>query len=153
MNLGRILGGILSLVFAISFINNIDDISDSNPFELIGDNGIVTEESIEIDNYFIEGNNSNVEIIKYTNNQPYSVSLTTSNIRLDCNGLNERDVELVKNNMKVSSSFSRLNSKDRLSNINIKPKGTIYINVINDYNGELPSSDVTCEYSIDIQDF
>ena len=25
MNLGRILGGILSLVFAISFINNIDD--------------------------------------------------------------------------------------------------------------------------------
>lgn len=140
-------------MFAISFINNMSDSSDSNPFELIGDNGIVTEENIEIDNYFIEGNNSNVEIIKYTNNQPYLVSLTTSNIRLDCNGLNERDVELVKNNMKVSSSFSRLNSKDRLSNINIKPKETIYINAINDYNGELLSSDVTCEYSIDIQDF
>lgn len=153
MNLGRILGVILSLVFAILFINNINDISDSNPFELIGDNGIVTGESIEFDNYLNEENTSNIEIIKYTNNQPYSISLTTSDIRVDCNGSNERDVELVKNNMKVSSSFSSLNSKDRSSNIDIKPKESIYIHVINEYNGELPSSDVTCKYSIDIEDF
>lgn len=153
MNLGRILGVILSLVFAILFINNINDISDSNPFELIGDNGIVTGESIEFDNYLNEENTSNIEIIKYTNNQPYSISLTTSDIRVDCNGSNERDVELVKNNMKVSSSFSSLNSKDRSSNIDIKPKESIYIHVINEYNGELPSSNVTCKYSIDIEDF
>lgn len=153
MNLGRILGVILSLVFAILFINNINDISDSNPFELIGDNGIVTDESIEFDNYLNEENTSNIEIIKYTNNQPYSISLTTSDIRVDCNGSNERDVELVKNNMKVSSSFSSLSSKDRSSNIDIKPKESIYIHVINEYNGELPSSDVTCKYSIDIEDF
>lgn len=153
MNLGRILGVILSLVFAILFINNINDISDSNPFELIGDNGIVTGESIEFDNYLNEENTSNIEIIKYTNNQPYSISLTTSDIRVDCNGSNERDVELVKNNMKVSSSFSSLNSKKRSSNIDIKPKESIYIHVINEYNGELPSSDVTCKYSIDIEDF
>lgn len=153
MNLGRILGVILSLVFAILFINNINDISDSNPFELIGDNGIVTDESIEFDNYLNEENTSNIEIIKYTNNQPYSISLTTSDIRVDCNGSNERDVELVKNNMKVSSSFSSLNSKKRSSNIDIKPKESIYIHVINEYNGELPSSDVTCKYSIDIEDF
>lgn len=153
MNLGRILGGILSLVLAILFINNINDISDSNPFELIGDNGIVTGESIEFDNYLNEENTSNIEIIKYTNNQLYSISLTTSDIRVDCNGSNERDVELVKNNMKVSSLFSSLNSKDRSSNIDIKPKESIYIHVINEYNGELPSSDVTCKYSIDIEDF
>lgn len=153
MNLGRILGVILSLVFAILFINNINDISDSNPFELIGDNGIVTGESIEFDNYLNEENTSNIEIIKYTNNQLYSISLTTSDIRVDCNGSNERDVELVKNNMKVSSSFSSLNSKKRSSNIDIKPKESIYIHVINEYNGELPSSDVTCKYSIDIEDF
>lgn len=153
MNLGRILGVILSLVFAILFINNINDISDSNPFELIGDNGIVTDESIEFDNYLNEENTSNIEIIKYTNNQPYSISLTTSDIRVDCNGSNERDVELVKNNMKVSSSFSSLNSKKRSSNIDIKPKESIYIHVINEYNGKLPSSDVTCKYSIDIEDF
>lgn len=154
MNLGRILGVILSLVFTISFINNnIDDSSDSNPFELIGDNGIVTEESIEFDNYLNEDNNRNIEVIKYTNNQPYLISLTASDIQLDCNGSNESDANLVKNNMKVSASFSRLNSKENLSNINIKPKESIYIHVINEYNGTMPSSDVTCAYSIDIRDF
>lgn len=154
MNLGRIMGVILSLVFAISFINNnIDDKSDSNPFELIGDNGIVTEESVEFDNYLNEDNNSNVEVIKYTNNQPYTIYLTSSDVQIDCNGSNESDVDLVKRNMKIMASFSRLNSSDKLSDIDIKPKESIYIYVINEYNGAYPSSDVTCNYSIEIRDF
>lgn len=154
MNLGRIMGVILSLVFAASFINNnINDKSDSNPFELIGDNGIVTEESIQFDNYLNEDNNSNVEVIKYTNNQPYSISITSSDVDTNCNGSNENDVELVSKNMKVRALFSRLDSNIKFSDITIKPKESIYIYVTNEYNGEYPGSEVTCNYSIDIRDF
>ena len=155
MNLGRILGVVLSFIFALSFINsNINNNEESNPFELIGDSGIVTDENVKFDKVSLnKEKNNNIEVIKYTNNQPYSIAITASDIQVECNGSNQSDVDLVNSSMKVSASFSRLSSDNKLSSINIKPKESIYIYIINEYNGTFPSTDVTCNYSIDIQDF
>lgn len=155
MSLGRILGVVLSFIFALSFINsNINNNEKNNSFELIGDSGSVTEEKVKFDNVSLnEDNNSNVEVIKYTNNQPYSIALTASDILVGCNGSVQSDVDLVNNNMKVSALFSKLDSNNKSSSINIKPKETVYIYIVNEYSGTYPSSNVTCNYSINIQDF
>ena len=155
MNLGRIIGVVLSIMFALSFINNnIDNNEGYNPFELIGDSGTATLDEVNYNKVSLnEEKSSNTEVIKYTNNQPYSIDLTASNINVNCDGVNMDDVEMVNQNMKVNALFSRLDSDKKSSSITIKSKETIYIYLVNEYVGEFPSSEVMCNYSVAIQDF
>ncbi len=155
MNLGRIVGVVLSIIFALSFINNnIDNNEGYNPFELIGDSGSATDDKVNYNKVSLnEEKSSNTEVIKYTNNQPYSIDITASNINVNCDGTNIEDVDMVNKNMKVNALFSKLDSDKKSSSINIKSKETIYIYIVNEYVGEFPSSEVMCNYSIDIKDF
>lgn len=155
MNLGRIMGVILSILIITAFINKENNRENGkNTFESVGSVAEITENSINFDSISLdEENNSNMNIIKYTNNQPYTIELAASNITINCKGNSKADEELVQKNMKVSAYFTKSDKIEAVSNIRINSKETTFINIENVYNGdEYPDEEVDCEYSIDIQD-
>lgn len=156
MNLGRIMGVILSILTIAAFINKENNRENTkNTFESVGSIAEITEEGINFDSVSLDmDNNSNMEIIKYTNNQPYAIELTSSNITINCKGNSKSDEELVQKNMKINAYFAKNNNGDEAaSNIRVNSKETIYIYVVNEYIGEVyPNEEVNCDYSINIQD-
>jgi hypothetical protein len=141
MKLGRIMGVILSILVTTMLISYyyINNKVNNNSIELIGD-------SVSTNDY--------EDIIKYTNNQNYSIDIEASNVNITCHGENESDEDLVKSNMKISALFSNSINGNKEESINIKSKESIYIHVVKEYTSDIyPSNDVTCDYSIDIKDF
>lgn len=154
MNLGRIMGVILS-VLAISFFINIETKNNSdnkNTLELVGSIGRVQDNNVNFDTFSLNDNNdSNVEVIRYTNKQPYTIDITSSNVVINCKGNSSKDVDLVKNNMRTKAYFSKIDDSQKTTSIKVKSKETINIYVVNEYVGEYyPNSEVFCEYSINI---
>lgn len=157
MSLGRIMGVILSVLAVSFFINNEigNGQIDKNTIEINGSVAQVEENNINYDTISLtDKNNSNTEIIRYTNNQPYSIDIKASDVAIDCEGTSSVDVNLVKKNMSIKAYFSRINDMEKTTSIKIKSKETINIYIVNEYVGQdYPKTEVICKYNINIKDF
>lgn len=155
MKIGRIMGVVLSiLIFSYYAIKYIDSNNENNPFELIGDNGYISENIVNFDDKVLSSNDSTSEVIKFTNTYSYQIEMSQNDITINCTGTGstkEEDEALVKNGYTVIAKFSdEMNSS--LYNSLLVPVGkTIYIHVISEYKGGLPVNPVSCEYNLNIQ--
>ena len=155
MTIDRIMGVVLSILvfsfYAIKYINS--DSNENNPFELIGDNGYISENSINFDRMVLSNTDSTSDIIKFTNTNKYPIEMSQNDITINCTGTGETkeyDENLVSNNYSIVIKFSK-NLNSNLYNSLLVPKGeTIYIHVLSEYNGNMPINQVNCDYSLDI---
>ncbi|MCH5166685.1 MAG: hypothetical protein J1F35_02210 [Erysipelotrichales bacterium] len=154
MRIDRIMGVVLSiLIFSFYTIKHIDIENDNNPFELIGDNGFISENVVNLDDKVLSDNSSYSNIIEYKNTNNYPVELNKNDITIKCTGTGstkEEDEYLVSNNYIINAKFSE-EKNSTLYNSLLVPKGrTIYIYIISEYNGPLPTNQVSCDYSVNI---
>lgn len=155
MRLDRIMGVVLSILalayFGIRDYNN-QELND-NPFELLSDSGYLRDNVATLNDKVLSSNDSTSEIIEFTNPYNYSVELNQSDITITCNGTGENkesDELLVASNYTIKAKFSK-EKNGALDNSLLVNKGEkAYIHIINEYNGSLPSNQVSCGYSLHV---
>ena len=148
MKVSRSIGGLLLLLVAIFFTNKY--IEENTYANQSSSDGIVAYDLTDTN----LDDSSEDKIITYTNKNNYRISLNESNVVVNCIGTGsskEDDEALVKRNLKVSVYYSK-NKKDKVKDINVEKDEMVYIHVLPLYEGkEKPKSEVTCNYSINIQ--
>lgn len=153
VRIDRILGVVLSILvisyFGIKYFNS--DERENNPFELIGESGSLDNNIVNLDQR--TGNDDNEEIITYTNPHSFPVLINQDDITINCTGTGsnkEADELLVKNNYNIKARFSK-EQKGVLSNELLVAKNEkVYIHVISEYEGQMPTNAVSCQYSLNI---
>lgn len=156
MRLGRIVGVVLSILvlayFGIQKLNAEE--KSNNPFELIADSGYLSDGNIaNLNDQVLKGNDSNVEIIEFTNIYNYPVELNKNDITITCNGTGENkdeDEALVSNNYKLNAMFSDKKNGQLSNSLLVKQGNKAFIYVMSEYQGALPSNEVACKYSIQV---
>lgn len=155
MKIDRIMGVIL-FVLILSFFalkHSFLEEDKSNPFELIGDNGYISENVVNYKEKVFNGNNSSTEIIEYTNTYNYPVEIKANDIAITCTGVGEskeRDEALAEANYKITAAFSESKNGDLYNSLMVPKKAKIYIHLTSEYKGEMPENKVSCEYNINI---
>lgn len=155
MKIDRIMGVVLSiLIFSFFTIKYIDsNQNEVSPFELIGDNGYISADTITYNEKVLGNSDSTSEVIKFTNTNNYPVEFNKNDITITCTGTGstkEEDEFLASNNYSVNVKFSETEN-GTLYNSLLVPKGkSIYIHIISEYNGTMPSNPVSCNYSLNL---
>lgn len=156
MRLDRIMGVVLSIL-VVSFIalkhyNNEE--GRENPFELIGDNGTINDSLVSYSSRNVsDTNNTNTDIIEYTNTFNRPVEINSSDIIITCTGVGEQkeeDEALAHNNYHIKAKFSKDKNGELFNSLSVSAKETIYIHVISEYKGSLPNNPVECEYKLNV---
>lgn len=152
MKLDRILGVILSIL-VISFIV-LKSNTDEKPFELIGDNGYMENSSVSYQDQVFDKNDSNTEIIEYTNTFNYPVEIKENDIIITCTGsgiTKEEDEALAEKNYHINAKFSETKTGELYSSLKVPKKSKAFIHIVSEYLGDLPTNPVSCEYKLNIQ--
>ena len=155
MRIDRIMGVVLSiLVISFITIKYIDSNNEESPFELIGDNGYISENNVNFSDKVLSEADSSSEVIKFTNTYNFPIEMSKNDITINCTGTGstkEEDENLVRNAYTISAKFSEDKNSSLYDSL-LVPKGdTIYIHIISEYNGIMPSNPVACDYSINIE--
>ena len=155
VRLDRIMGVVLSILalayFGIQAYN--DQEQNNNPFELLSDSGYLSDNVATLEDKVLSSNDSTSEIIEFTNPYNYSVELNQSDITITCHGTGatkESDELLVSSNYTIKAKFSKEKSGILDNSLLVSKGEKAYIHVISEYNGSLPSSQVSCEYSVSV---
>lgn len=154
VRIDRIMGVVLSILvisyFGFKYYTNQN--KENNPFELIGQ-GHMDNNIVNYDHLSFNSNDSNEEIITFTNTNPFPVEINQNDITINCTGkgsTKEADEMLVKNNYNIKARFSK-EKNGALSNTLVVAKNEkIYIHIINEYYGAMPQNEVNCQYSLNI---
>lgn len=152
MKLDRIMGGILSILVVVLIGNYVNSNNEkiSNPFELIGENGTLAVNEVTFNQKNIsETDKTSEEVIEYSNNENYPVTLTSDAIDTICTGESRVDEELVEKNYVIKASFSETKHGLKSNSLVVEPGKKAYIHINTSYEGnEFPKSEVQCEYNI-----
>lgn len=153
MKIDRIIGGILSTFVIVIIVGYYKDNNRSynNPYELNADNAVIADNSISYEaNKFDENIKYNEEIIEYVNKERYIVTIDSESVRTSCTGKTSEDEVIANASYKVKVSFSNTKKGVRNESMTLKPGEKGFIRVSTSYEGNLPSSEVTCNYSVSI---
>lgn len=92
---------------------------------------------------FDKDKHSYEEIIQYTNEYEYPITLNKRDIKVSC------DIKEVENYYDISVLFSKNKNGEKTDLLTLKRNETAYIFVISEYDKEkLPNSNVKCRYDI-----
>ena len=156
MRIDRIMGVVLS-VLILSFVafKHIESMNDfDRPIELIGDNGYISENIVNYDDKLLSANDSYRDVIEFTNTNIYPIEMNQNDITINCTGTGitkEDDETLVSGNYNIKAKFSEEINSDLYDSLLVPRGKTIYIHVIGEYRGDMPSNQVLCDYSLNIQ--
>lgn len=155
MRFDRIIGVVLSILIIayIGFYYYNNQENNDNPFELLTDAGYLSDNVANLSDQVLSSNDSNTEVIEYTNTSNYPVELNQSDITITCTGTGETkesDELLVNSNYIINAKFSKTRNSELNNSIKVNKGEKAYIHVISQYNGDLPSNQVSCEYSIQV---
>lgn len=151
MRIDRIRGVVLSiLVITFAAYKYIDGENVKNPFELIGDSGYISDNVATLDNTFVDDETKgSSEVFTFTNKHSYPVLLNQNDITINCTG-NSDDVALVEANYDIKAKFSNEKNSDLYNSLYVDEGKQVYVHVISSYDGQLPESEVSCEYSLEV---
>jgi len=155
VRIDRIMGVVLSILvvsfIALKYYSNEEE--KTNPFELIGDNGYMSENVVSYQDKVFDSNKSNTEIIEFTNPYSYPVEINSSDIIITCTGsgeTKESDEALARKNYHISAKFSEEKNGKLYNSLSVPKNNKIYIHIISEYSGDLPQNSVDCKYSLNI---
>lgn len=154
MKLDRIMGVILSiLIFSFIALKYVNGGNIDNPFELIGDNGYISENTVNYKEQVFKSNDESSEIIEFTNPYNYPVSISTNDITITCTGVGETKEEdelLAEKNYNLSTKFSEEKNGNLYNSLMVPKKAKVYIHVKSEYKGQMPNNPVSCEYQVNV---
>lgn len=148
MKLDRVLRGTLTLLIVLILVGAYHSKNSKFTNNSLNTQDIVYLAESQFDNYHRE----NVEIIEYTNNFNYPITISENNFDITCKGIgsNREDDELLtSNNFKIDTYFSKEKDGLKQESLTVKKKEKIYIFIVSKYDGEkYPTNEVVCNYNI-----